>query len=99
MKNQFDGPAILDVAAEAHTTICKIMDTGSDKSAFGQWYHLDSRRYNADRVIMHVCQAMMQVDGNRPTPDSSGEDAVAHLERAMVRAAFLLYKTKRGKLS
>lgn len=91
-------PPIIDVASETHTTICRIMDKGSDKSVFGQWFHTDSRRYNADRLIGHVAQAMMQIDGNRPSPDANGEDAIAHLERALVRAAFLLYKTKRGKI-
>lgn len=90
-------PPIIDVASEAHATICRIMDRGSDKSVFGQWFHTDSRRYNSDRAISHITQAMMQLDGNRPSPDANGEDAVAHLERALVRAAFLLYKTKRGK--
>jgi len=91
-------PSIIDVASEAHSTISRIMDRGSDKSVFGQWFYTDSRRYNADRLINHVCQAMMQIDGNRPSPDANSEDAIAHLERALVRAAFLLYKTKRGKV-
>lgn len=91
-------PPIIDVASEAHATICRIMDKGSDKSAFGEWFHTDSRRYNSDRLISHVSQAMMQLDGNRPALDSNNEDAVAHLERALVRAAFLLFKVKRGKI-
>jgi hypothetical protein len=40
----------------------------------------------------------MQLDGNRPAKDANGEDAVDHLERGMVRAAFLLFKTKKGKV-
>lgn len=91
-------PEITDVVAEASDTIFRIMGKGSDKSTFGQWFHTDSRRYNADRLCGHVLQAMMQLDGNRPNPDQAGEDATAHLERALVRAAFLLYKTKRGKI-
>lgn len=91
-------PSIIEVASEAHSTICRIMDKGSDKSVFGQWFHTDSRRYNSDRLIGHVTQAMMQLDGNRPVLDANNEDAVAHLERALVRAAFLLYKVKRGKV-
>ena len=90
-------PSVTDVANEAFSVICRIMDRGSDKSVFGQWFHTDSRRYNADRLIAHVSQAMMQIDGNRPNPDANGENAIAHLERALVRAAFLLYKTYRGK--
>jgi hypothetical protein len=91
-------PTAIEVANEAFSVICKIMDKGSDKSVFGQWFHTDSRRYNADRLVGHVCQAMTQIDGNRPSPDTNGEDAIAHLERALVRAAFLLYKTNRGKI-
>lgn len=90
-------PSIHEVASEAFSTITRIMEKGSDKSAFGEWFYKDSRRYNADRVIGHICQAMMQLDGNRQTPDSNGENPVDHLERALVRAIFLLYKCARGK--
>jgi hypothetical protein len=89
-------PNISEVADMAWTTITKIMTKGSDKSIFGQWFHTDSRRYNADRCISHLCQAMMQLDGNRPERDIKNEDAIDHLERALVRAAFLLFKTKKG---
>lgn len=92
-------PKIEAVVAEMMETIYRIMSKGSDKSVFGQWFHTDSRRYNADRLISHVTQAMMQIDGNRPDPDQSGESSIDHLERALVRAAFLLYKTRRGKIS
>jgi hypothetical protein len=84
-------PSISEVASEAQATISKIMNMGSDKSVFGQWFHTDSRRYNSDRLIGHVTQAMMQLDGNRPALDANNE-------RALVRAAFLLYKAKRGKI-
>lgn len=90
-------PAIGDVVAEAEEVISRIMNKGSDKSIFGQWFHTDSRRYNADRLVAHVSQAMMQIDGNRADPDMAGETAIDHLERAVVRAIFLLYKTRRGK--
>ena len=82
----------------AWDVVNRIMSRGSDKSVFGQWFHTDSRRYNADRCVGHVCQAMMQLDGNRPMKDANNEDAVDHLERALVRAAFLLFKTKKGKI-
>lgn len=91
-------PPIQEVADMAWKVIDRIMGKGSDKSIFGQWFHTDSRRYNADRMINHVCQAMMQLDGNRPCPDQNKEDAIDHLERALVRAAFLLFKIKRGKI-
>lgn len=91
-------PTITEVADMAWKTINRIMFKGSDKSVFGQWFHTDSRRYNADRCINHLCQAMMQLDGNRPEKDANNEDAVDHLERALVRAAFLLFKAKKGKI-
>ena len=91
-------PPISEVADMAASVVRRIMVRGSDKSGFGQWFHTDSRRYNADRCVNHLCQAMMQLDGNKKSPDSNGEEAIDHLERALVRAAFLLFKTKRGKL-
>ena len=98
-QNEIVTPSIHEVASEAFVTVTKIMEAGSDKSAFGEWYHKDSCRYNSDRVINHVCQAMMQLDGNRRDPGENGETSIDHLERALVRAAFLLFKCKRGKIT
>jgi hypothetical protein len=98
-QNEIVPPSIHEVASEAFTTVTKIMEKGSDKSAFGEWFDKDSRRYNSDRVINHICQAMMQIDGNRQDPDANGETPIDHLERALVRAAFLLFKCKRGKIT
>ena len=92
-------PSISEVADMAASVVRRIMVRGSDKSGFGQWFHTDSRRYNADRCINHICQAMMQLDGSRKSPDGNGEEPTDHLERALVRAAFLLFKTKRGMTS
>jgi len=92
-------PSINEVASEAFSTITSIMEKGSDKSAFGEWFYKDSCRYNSDRVINHICQAMMQIDGNRQDPDANGETSTDHLERALVRAAFLLFKCKKGKIT
>lgn len=92
-------PSISEVADMAASVVRRIMMRGSDKSEFGQWFHTDSMRYNSDRCINHICQAMMQLDGNRKSPDESGEEPTDHLERALVRAAFLLFKTKRGMIS
>ncbi len=91
-------PQIAEVVQMAASVIQRIMSKGSDKSVFGQWFLTDSRRYNADRCMSHLATAMMQLDGNRGSPDAKGEDAVDHLERALVRAAFLLFKTKKGKI-
>ena len=97
-QNEIVPPSIHEVASEAFTTVTKIMEKGSDKSLFGEWFYKDSRRYNSDRVISHICRAMMQIDGNRQDPDLGGETSIDHLERALVRAAFLLFKCKRGKI-
>lgn len=91
-------PSISEVADMAASVVRRIMMRGSDKSGFGQWFHTDSRRYNADRCINHICQAMMQLDGNRKSPDENGEEPTDHLERALVRAAFLMFKTKKGMI-
>jgi len=98
-QNEIIPPSIHEVASEAFTTVTKIMEKGSDKSLFGEWFFKDSRRYNSDRVINHICQAMMQIDGNRQDPDTNGETPIDHLERALVRATFLLFKCKRGKIT
>jgi hypothetical protein len=97
-KNKIVLPSIHEVASEAFTTVTKIMEKGSDKSLFGEWFNKDSRRYNSDRAISHICKAMMQIDGNRQDPDVQGETSIDHLERALVRTVFLLYKCKRGKI-
>lgn len=97
-QNKIVPPSIHEVASEAFTTVTKIMEKGSDKSLFGEWFYKDSRRYNSDRAISHICKAMMQIDGNRQDPDLGGETSIDHLERALVRAAFLLFKCKRGKI-
>jgi hypothetical protein len=88
-------PSIQEVAGEASATVSRIMDKGSDKSTFGQWYYVDSIRYNSDRAHSHLCQALMQMDGNLPDPDTNGETHIQHLERALVRCAFLLFKARR----
>ena len=90
-------PTVKEVADLAWDVVFRIMNRGSDKSVFGQWFHTDSRRYNADRAINHICQAMMQLDGNRKNPDENNEEPTDHLERAVVRSVFLLYKTLKGK--
>ena len=90
-------PQIEDVAEAAAAAVRKIMGRGSVKSAFGEWFHRDSMRYNADRVISHTTKAMQQLDGNVPCPDSSGETLLDHAERALTRAAFVLFKLQEGQ--
>jgi len=91
-------PTIESVATHASDVIKKIMNRGSSKSGFGDWFHKNSLRYNSDRAISHMTKAMQQIDGNVSSPDDSGETCIDHLERALVRAAFTLYKAKEGKI-
>jgi hypothetical protein len=91
-------PTIEDVATHASTVIRKIMSRGSNKSRFGELFHKNSLRYNSERAIAHMTRAMQQIDGNTSSPDSSGETCIDHLERALVRAVFTLYKAKEGKI-
>ena len=91
------GPEIGDVVTVVGDVIRRIMERGSNKSEFGEWFHTDSIRYNSDRAITHMTRAMQQIDGNVPSPDDSGETSNDHLERALVRAAFTYYKAREGK--
>lgn len=91
-------PTIESVATHASNVISRVMSRGSNKSRFGEWFHKNSLRYNSDRAIAHMTRAMQQIDGNVGSPDGSGETCIDHLERALVRAAFTLYKAKEGKI-
>lgn len=91
-------PTIEDVAKSASAVIARVMNRGSNKSRFGEWFHKDSLRYNSDRAIAHMTRAMQQIDGNVSSPDGSGETCIDHMERALVRAAFCYYKAKEGKI-
>lgn len=90
-------PSIDDVAESAAASIRHVMNRGSSKSGYGQWFDRDSMRYNSDRAISHITTAMRQLDGNTPLVDAHGETAIDHLERALCRCAFLLEKIKGGK--
>jgi len=68
--------------------------TGSSKSGPGQWYTRDSIRYSADRAISHMATAMMMLDGNKK---EDKEGVVGHLQRALCRAAMVLYKIRKGQ--
>jgi len=90
-------PSIDEVAEGAAASIRHVMNRGSSKSGYGQWFDRDSMRYNSDRAISHITTAMRQLDGNSPLVDAHGETAIDHLERALCRCAFLLEKIKGGK--
>lgn len=90
-------PQIEDVAEAAAAAIRKVMGKGSTKSAYGEWFHRDSLRYNSDRVISHTIRVMQQVEGSVGSPDGKGETERDHAERALCRAAFVLYKLQEGQ--
>ena len=94
----YSDPTVEEVADSARSVIEKIMSRGSAKSRFGEWFHNNSLRYNSDRVVSHITKAMQQIDGNMSSPDGSGETCLDHAERALVRAAFVYYKIKKGKI-
>ena len=85
-------PTIEDVVTVVSDVIRRIMERGSSKSGFGEWFHKNSLRYSSDRAISHMTRAMQQIDGSVTSPDDSGEGILDHLERALVRAAFTYYK-------
>jgi len=96
-KPQPPTPQIDDVAEAAAAAVRKVMGRGSTKSAFGEWFHRDSLRYNSDRVISHTTRAMQQIEGNVGSPDGKGETEIDHAERAVCRAAFVLFKLQEGQ--
>lgn len=87
-------PSVDEVKSAAVELIGRIMDGGARKHGDHIWFHRETVRHHVDRVVRHATTAMMIRDGNEPVRD--GEDAVAHLERAIVRAIFALEKVKRG---
>lgn len=68
--------------------------TGSSKSGPGEWFTRDSLRYSADRAIGHMATAMMMLDGNKK---EDKEGVIGHLQRALCRAAMVLYKIRKGQ--
>jgi len=93
----FSTPQIEDVAEAAAAAIRKVMGKGSTKSAYGEWFHRDSLRYNSDRVISHTIRVMQQVEGSVGSPDGKGETERDLAERALCRAAFVLFKLQEGQ--
>jgi hypothetical protein len=68
--------------------------TGSTKSGPGEWFTRDSIRYSADRAVSHMATAMMMLDGNKK---EDKEGVIGHLQRALCRAAMVLYKIRKGQ--
>jgi hypothetical protein len=89
-----------EIAMNASKEIVHVMTrggkskTGSTKSGPGEWFTRDSIRYSADRAVSHMATAMMMLDGNKK---EDKEGVVGHLQRALCRAAMVLYKIRKGQ--
>jgi len=89
-----------EIAMNASKEIVHVMTrggkskTGSTKSGPGEWFTRDSIRYSADRAVSHMAIAMMMLDGNKK---EDKEGVVGHLQRALCRAAMVLYKIRKGQ--
>jgi len=92
-----NSPTIEDMGKAAEDIVWRVMGKGSDKSAYGQWFELDRpiHDYHIARAIRHLATAMMQLHKSTPCPDSNGETAEDHLERAVVRALFVWAQVKK----
>lgn len=89
-----DAPSTEEMQALAAEVVERLMAGGKAKHGAHIWFERETVRHHVDRVARHATTAMMIRDGNEPIRD--GEDAVAHLERAVVRGLFALAKVKRG---
>lgn len=85
-------PTQAQLCAIATGIITRIMEGGEAKHGAHVWHDHETVRHHADRVHRHLATALMIRDGNEPIRD--GEDDIAHLERALVRLLFTLYKAK-----
>jgi hypothetical protein len=83
-------PTIEELGKAAEDIVWRVMGKGSAKSAYGEWFSLDRpiHDYHISRAIRHLATAQMMLHKSTPCPDGEGEDAIDHLERAVVRALF-----------
>ena len=90
-------PTIEELGKAAEDIVWRVMGKGSDKSAYGEWFHVDKpvHDYHIGRAMRHLSTAMLQLQKSTPCPDSNGETALDHLERAVVRALFTWAQVKK----
>jgi hypothetical protein len=91
-------PTISEMGEAASEIVWRVMGKGSDKSSYGEWFWKDKPTYDyhITRAIKHAVTAQQQIHLNHPCPDESGENALDHLERAVVRALFAWMQLKKG---
>jgi hypothetical protein len=90
-------PTIEDMGKAAEDIVWRVMGKGSGKSAYGEWFNCDKpvNDYHISRAIRHLATAQMMLHKSTPMPDGEGEDAMDHLERAVVRALFCWAQVKK----
>jgi hypothetical protein len=90
-------PSIEELGKAAEDIVWRVMGKGSTKSAYGEWFHVDKpvHDYHIARAIRHLATAQMMLHKSVPMPDGEGEDAMDHLERAVVRALFAWAQVKK----
>lgn len=87
-----NAPAPSDLAHISGLIFEDIMDGGAKKNGEHIWWTQETVRHHADRVIRHLCTAMIlrQSGGT----DDDGENAMDHAERALTRLAFVVAKMR-----
>ena len=90
-------PTIAELGDAASDIVWRVMGKGSGKSRYGEWFTVDKpiHDYHIARAIRHLSTAQMQLHKSVPSPDESGENALDHLERALVRALFAWAQLKK----
>lgn len=90
-------PTIAELGEAASDIVWRVMGKGSDKSRYGEWFHIDKpvHDYHIGRAMRHLSTAMLQLQKSTPCPDNNGETALDHLERAVVRALFVWAQVKK----
>jgi hypothetical protein len=90
-------PTIAELGDAAGDIVWRVMGKGSTKSTYGEWFQNDKpiHDYHIARAIRHLATAQMMLHKSTPQPDEGGEDALDHLERALVRALFAWAQVKK----
>jgi len=71
------------MAILAYSVTSDVMEGGLEKHGQHVWFQHETVRHHVDRGIRHACTAMGIRDGNMDPV--GGEDAIAHMDRAIVR--------------